>query len=429
MWRLLLINSKKSLRARVVKCTCGAGDAETLRVLRATTLADTSVSEFNEIVNAVNKAGGIVKTTGLWRMLISKAIKQHQDGVAKGDYVGHPFRGNQHADASGASRGGAGGPRTGKPSGVRSRDTSEVDAMNAKLQAAGDRKLLFDGLKVMGQTRLDRDVDPKNSDLKQPMGTLQRAENAGINTKEGRRLLEQARDEFEDKNHHDLVDAVQNVLNAKDPISTSPRDNPKGFQYAVDYVGEQVRMLIQDDEDDLKRDEEGSQNLARMAATDEARAAQDEEMIRQAPEGEYSSKELRAASRKVEAKADLAESMEETQKAFAEARKALSSARSKSEKESNPRKVGGVLSQGARQAIGILDVQLGKLKNESEAARANDRAGRGGGTGNQYGLAMSALQDRIRSLQERDEESRSLNVAAEDLMQDEVFAEIMADES
>lgn len=424
-----MTNFKKPLRSQVVKCTCGAGDAETLRILRATTLADTSVSEFNEIVNAVNKAGGIVKTDGIWRLLITKAVKEYTQGVLKGDYVGHPFRGNQHSDASGASRGGAGGPRTGKPSGVRSRDTREVDEMNAKLQAAGDRKLMFDGLKVMGQTRLDRDVDPKNSDLKQPMATLRRAEDAGIDTAEGRKLLVQARDEFEDKNHHDLVDAVQNVLRVKDPISTSPRDNPKGFQYAVEYVGEQVRMLIQDDEDDLKRDEEGSQNLARMAATDEARAAQDEEMIRQAPEGEYSSKELRAASRKVEAKADLAESMEETQKAFAEARKALSSARSKSEKESNPRKVGGVLSQGARQAIGILDVQLGKLKNESEAARANDKAGRGGGTGNQYGLAMSALQDRIQSLQDRDAESRSLNVAAEDLMQDEIFVEMMADES
>ncbi len=429
MWNPFMTNSRKSLRAEVVKCTCGAGDAETLRILRATTLADTSVSEFNEIVNAVNKAGGIVKTTGLWRMLISKAIKQHQDGVAKGDYVGHPFRGNQHSDASGASRGGAGGPRTGKPSGVRSRDTREVDEMNAKLQAAGDRKLMFDGLKVMGQTRLDGDVDPKNSDLKQPMATLRRAEDAGIDTAEGRKLLVQARDEFEDKNHHDLVDAVQNVLRVKDPISTSPRDNPKGFQYAVDFVGEQVRIAIEEDEDDLKRDEEGSQNLARVAASNEQSAVYEKEMMENAPEGEYTSKELKAASRKIDARADLAESMEETRKAFAEARKALANVRSKSEAELIPRNVGAVLSQGTRQAIGILEVQLGKLKNESEAARANDKAGRGGGTGNQYGLAVSALQDRIRSLRGRDAESRSLNAAAEDLMQDEMFAEIMAMDS
>lgn len=94
-----------------VECTCGGGDAKTLEVLRATSLADLDATDFNELVAAVNKAGGVTATVGLPRVLITKAIERFNDGVAKGDYVGHPFRGNQYADASGASRGGAGGPR------------------------------------------------------------------------------------------------------------------------------------------------------------------------------------------------------------------------------------------------------------------------------------------------------------------------------
>lgn len=92
-------------------CTCGAGDDRALEVLRATSLADLPQEEFQELVDAVKKAGGIKRSTGLARVLITKAVLRFQEGVAKGDYVGHPFRGNQHTDASGASRGGAGGPK------------------------------------------------------------------------------------------------------------------------------------------------------------------------------------------------------------------------------------------------------------------------------------------------------------------------------
>lgn len=96
-------------------CTCGAGDDRALEVLRATSLADLPQEEFQELVDAVKKAGGIKRSTGLARVLITKAVLRFQEGVAKGDYVGHPFRGNQHTDASGASRGGAGGPKRTSP--------------------------------------------------------------------------------------------------------------------------------------------------------------------------------------------------------------------------------------------------------------------------------------------------------------------------
>ena len=422
--------SKNTNSVTVVKCTCGAGDAETLRVLRATSLADASESEFNEIVGAVNKAGGIVKTTGLWRMLISKAIQQHQDGVAKGDYVGHPFRGNQHADASGASRGGAGGPRSGKPSRIQSRQgTSEIEELNAQLDLIGDRKLMFDGLLEITRGDLRSDANPQSSDFRQPLGTLQQAEKAGIDTPEGRKLLERARDEFEDKNHHAHAQAVQNVLRAKGPATTASSDNSKKVGVATDYVLSQIQMIMESDEDDLKDDEAGINNLRRAAESDEQQAVQNEEMLRESPDGASSAKEIKAASRRAQAKADLAEALNETQKDIAEARKVLAATRAKADKESDPRKVGGVLSSGVRRAIGILEARRQNLQLESEAARANDKAGRGGGTGVQYGLPLSALQDRISSLREIEADSRRLNASVDELMSDEVFAEILEDQS
>jgi len=57
--------------------------------------------------------------------------------VAKGDYEGHPFRGNQWADASGASTGGASsGPRFGAGSGAKTSslkegDFADIDTKNA----------------------------------------------------------------------------------------------------------------------------------------------------------------------------------------------------------------------------------------------------------------------------------------------------------
>lgn len=57
--------------------------------------------------------------------------------MAKGDYVGHPFRGNQFADSSGTSTGGASGtPRFGYGSGARTSslkegDYADIDTKNA----------------------------------------------------------------------------------------------------------------------------------------------------------------------------------------------------------------------------------------------------------------------------------------------------------
>lgn len=125
--------------AKMVKCACGDGDVKTLEVLRATSLADMDADDFNDVVVAVNEAGGVTKTVGLPRVLITKAIREFNEGVAKGDYVGHPFRGNQHTDASGASRGGSGGPKRTSTGRTERRRAGRFTAEEQRLAALNEQ--------------------------------------------------------------------------------------------------------------------------------------------------------------------------------------------------------------------------------------------------------------------------------------------------
>lgn len=120
-------------------CNCGAGDDRALEVLRATSLADLPQEEFQELVDAVKKAGGIKASNGLPRVLITKAIHEFNEGVAKGDYVGHPFRGNQHTDASGASRGGSGGPKRTSTGRTERRRAGRFTAEEQRLAALNEQ--------------------------------------------------------------------------------------------------------------------------------------------------------------------------------------------------------------------------------------------------------------------------------------------------
>jgi len=54
---------------------------------------------------------GLQKASQTARLQIASAMLKARDDVAKGDFVGHPFRGNQYADSSGASTGLAGSQR------------------------------------------------------------------------------------------------------------------------------------------------------------------------------------------------------------------------------------------------------------------------------------------------------------------------------
>ena len=182
----------------VLKCSCGGGDAKTLDVLRQTSLADLAVEDFNYLVAAVNAAGGVAKTIGLPRVLIQKAIVAFNEGVAKGDYVGHPFRGNQWTDAAGVGRGGAG-------------SGNSADMANRQLARMGEGQVMFEGLKASVKADLPDDKEANK--------LVARAERYGIDTEAGKDALNDLRDHLENENRHTLAEAVNNVLNPR--VATS----------------------------------------------------------------------------------------------------------------------------------------------------------------------------------------------------------------
>jgi hypothetical protein len=208
-------------------CSCGDGDRKALQTLRQTSLAELPTEDYNEIVAAVNAAGGVAKTRGLPRVLIQKAVREFNEGVAKGDYVGHPFRGNQWTDASGASRGGA------------SSSGNSADMANRQLAAVGERGVMFEGLKASVSANLKGD--------KQAAKLLSRAEEYGIGTKAGKDALGDLRDYLEDQNYHAEAQAVMNVLNPRQASRESKRD-------VIAMAEEMVISTIADNTDEAASD-------------------------------------------------------------------------------------------------------------------------------------------------------------------------------
>jgi hypothetical protein len=145
----------------MIKCTCNDGTAKVLETLRATSAETITQDDWNDVVKAVNVAGGINKNLrGFARVTLAKAVTDYNEGVLKGDYVGHPFRGNQHASSSGASRGGASASASGKQS-MKGQRFAELEAeaeavVASKIRdeadtATSDINNLIDGVKNVRQ--------------------------------------------------------------------------------------------------------------------------------------------------------------------------------------------------------------------------------------------------------------------------------------
>ena len=222
----------------VLKCSCGGGDAKTLDVLRQTSLADLAVEDFNYLVAAVNAAGGVAKTIGLPRVLIQKAIVAFNEGVAKGDYVGHPFRGNQWVDSSGAGRAGAGsGPDKGDRAGAR----------------RADRARMWNDLKV--RLRAERRADPTVDKLVRQIGQQ------GANSAAGAKLLGRLVQHLENQNKHDLAEAVYDTAKglSRNTASSDARAE------AERVVASQINQSIDDADETTQKNIDGLDN-ARQAA-------------------------------------------------------------------------------------------------------------------------------------------------------------------
>ena len=95
------------------------GTQGALNILRDTVLASMPDDDWSDVLKSVSDAGGINdRLVPYQRLMLAKAVSAYNDGVAKGDFVGHPFRGNQWGNASGGGRsmasGAGGGGRLGQ---------------------------------------------------------------------------------------------------------------------------------------------------------------------------------------------------------------------------------------------------------------------------------------------------------------------------
>ena len=261
----------KSVNLHKAMCECSDGDRTAMGILRQTSLADIPDDEFAELVVAVNKAGGVAETRGLPRVLIAKAVQAYDAGVAKGDYVGHPFRGNQWSDASGASTGGAGGtPKGGKggrnfnagSGGAKRRAAGRYTASEQILGALNDRlrrneqretaeamaQSMLDGSGENAVGELDRAVEGitniregavtagQNAEYKK-----ERAESYDDGEGENDSLIEQATDDM--KTYKRVVGYADKATAAIKEATRLVEKARKGIDIAVDIAAAQENAL------------------------------------------------------------------------------------------------------------------------------------------------------------------------------------------
>lgn len=138
---------------------------------------------------------------------IAKAARQQ---LAKGDFSGHPFRGNQWSDSSGAGAGGGRSLASGATTGRRGRDQGDslsVNSANQALAIRGERGVLFDGLSNALIANFAND--------EKAMKLLVRADEYGIETKAGKDALRDLVEHLENENQHTFAEAAARVLNPR----------------------------------------------------------------------------------------------------------------------------------------------------------------------------------------------------------------------
>lgn len=256
------------LNLRKAMSECSRGDRKAMDVLRRTSLADTPDGEFAELVVAVNKAGGVAATRGLPRVLIAAAVRKFNDGVAKGDYVGHPFRGNQYSDASGASRGGAGGsPKGGKggggrrvdagTGGAKRRASGRYSASEERLQAlndelAGRKSKDREAAEQMAQSMLDGSADITFGDLEDAaIGIKALRAQAEKYSAEAEYKIYQANETGEPEEYEEVIDKAN--------------DDIKTFKRLVGY-GDKTTKAIAEATRLVEAAQKGISNAANLAA-------------------------------------------------------------------------------------------------------------------------------------------------------------------
>jgi hypothetical protein len=329
--------------------------------------------------------------------------------LAKGDYVGHPFRGNQYTDASGVGRGSSSGPSS-------RRSTAEIDAINERLARTGDKQLMMDGL--LSSARADVDAAMRagknNVPLIDGLALLETANRAGVNTPEGKQALQRAFDWLENENYHGLAEGVHNIMQAR-----GPKNGYMEFERdAKDFVSSQIAETALFAETDLKRQMDGIDGIIETSkgAIDNAdvKAERSENF-----ESEDAAKDRKDASDVTRAETRLQRHAKEVKSVLESLIVYSRNGRTDSNAGDIERAYKNLFSKASQ-----LQMLRSEIMRDSEFERTASRQGFAGGksvTG-KYGLLLGSIRQALEAINEVqsevDSSSESIRQSAEQMYAD-----------
>ena len=234
------------------------GTQGALNILRDTVLASMPDDDWSDVLKSVSDAGGINdRLVPYQRLMLAKAVSVYNEGVAKGDFVGHPFRGNQHSSASGGGRGSAGG-------GPKRRSLGRVGASEQILGALND-ELAGRGENQYAETlsRLSTPaIDELRSHIEQQEGLLEAMRDLGatsqvIGVQEG--LIRDAKDDL--VRQEDKAVGADLIARGEKAYQDKIKGNANAFAEAEMMVIGRIKDSFVDIEDSITNDRNGISNL------------------------------------------------------------------------------------------------------------------------------------------------------------------------
>ena len=218
---------------------------------------------------------------------IAKAAQQQ---MAKGDFVGHPFRGNQHSSASGGGRGSAGGGPNRRSLGRVGASEQILGALNDELAGRSENQY------AETLSRLSTPaIDELRSHIDQQEGLLEAMRDLGatsqvIGVQEG--LIRDAKADL--VRQEDKAVGADLIARGEKAYQDKRKGNADAFAEAEMMVIGRLKDSFVDIEDSIKQDRDGIANLVDASKAATAKAEREIERMR---EQSGSGDPLRAAQR------------------------------------------------------------------------------------------------------------------------------------
>jgi len=204
---------------------------------------------------------------------IAKAARQQ---MAKGDFVGHPFRGNQHSSASGGGRGSLGG-------GPKRRSGGRVGASEQRLAALNDELAGRSETYAETVSRVSTPaIDELRSHIEEQEGLLEAMRDLGatsqvIGVQEG--LIRDAKADL--VRQEDKAVGADTIARGEKAYQDKVKVNADAFAEAEAMVIGRLKDSFVDIEDSIKQDRDGIANLVEASKAATVKAEREIERMRE----------------------------------------------------------------------------------------------------------------------------------------------------